>query len=216
VLKIYGLDVSTWSNRVRFTANFVGLKYEYIQVNLAAGEGQTDAYLAVHPAGKVPVLDDDGFQIFESGAITKYLADKTSSGLYPTDIKKRAIVDQWSEFVSQHVAKALERVFFNRIIHQVVDTEKDERSLQDGLAFLNQFLPIVDAQLGKNRHLASEEISLADMVLLAWLDPAELSEIDLSPYQNIGHWRNRLKQEDFYTACHRDYIEAFQAMSAPT
>ena len=107
----------------------------------------------------------------------------------------------------------MERVFFNRIIYQVLNVEKDERSLQDGLTFLERFLPIVDTQLGKSTHLASEDLSLADMVLLAWLDPAEVSEIDLSPYQNIVRWRNRLKQEDFYTTCHKDYQEAFQALA---
>ena len=114
MLKIYGLDVSTWTNRVRFTANYLGLKYEYIPVNLAAGEGQAKDYLAIHPAGKIPALDDDGFRLFESGAIAKYLAAKNNSNLYPTDIKKRAIVDQWSDFVALHVAKAMERVVFNR------------------------------------------------------------------------------------------------------
>jgi len=214
MLKIYGLDVSTWTNRVRFTANSLGLRYEYIPINLAAGEGQAEDYLAIHPAGKIPALDDDGFRLFESGAIAKYLAAKNNSSLYPTDLKKRAIVDQWSDFVALHVAKAMERVVFNRIIYQIFDAEKDERSLQDGLAFLERFLPIIDTQLGKSAHLASDELSLADMVLLAWLDPAELSEVDLSPYQNIVRWRNALKQEDFYTTCHKDYQEAFEAMTA--
>ncbi len=211
MLKIYGLPISTWSNRVRFTANQLGIEYEFIPVNLGAGEGQTEAYLSIHPAGKVPALDDDGFYLFESGAICKYLCSKINSNLYPAEIKARAIVDQWNDFVASHIAKAMERVLFNRIIYQLVGAEKDLRSLEEGLTFLERFMPIIDAQLEKNSYLASNQLSIADMVLLAWLDPAEASEVDLSAYQNITRWRNQLMQENFYTACHKSYQEAMSA-----
>lgn len=213
MLKIYGLPISTWSNRVRFTANKLDLDYDFIPVNLAAGEGQTEAYLALHPAGKVPAMDDAGFKLFESGAICKYLAAKTASDLYPSDFHTRAIVDQWSDFVALHVAKAMERVLFNEVIYQFVGVEKDQRSLEEGRTFLARFLPIIDTQLGKSSFLARDSLSLADMVLLAWLDPAEAAKVDLSPYHNIVVWRSSLMQESFYSRCHGNYLQALQAMS---
>ncbi|MGH8500518.1 MAG: glutathione S-transferase family protein, partial [Methylococcales bacterium] len=140
MLKIYGFDVSTWSNRVRFTANALGLDYEYNRVNLLAGDGQTREYLAIHPAGKVPAIDDDGFMLFESGAITRYLADKAGSSVYPSDLRTRARVEQWTEFAAQHIAKSMERVFFNRVLYKVMKVEKDENSLREGLKYLDRFL----------------------------------------------------------------------------
>lgn len=214
MLKLYGLNLSAWSNRARFTINRLGLDYEYIPVNLGAGQGQSEDYLKIHPAGKVPAIDDDGFVLFESGAITRYLAAKHESGLYPADLKERALVDQWTCFVVQHIAKAMERVLFNRVVYRIANAEQDQRSLQEGLKFLQRFLPVVNARLGTSTFLAGDALSLADMALLAWLDPVEACDIDLTPYTAIVPWRDSLKQEAFYTACHKDYRDLLQAVSA--
>lgn len=214
MLKFYGFDVSTWSNRVHFTLNAVGLDYEYIQLNLMAGEGQTKEHLAIHPAGKVPAIDDDGFILFESGAITRYLAAKAGSSLYPADLQKRARVEQWTEFAAQHIAKAMERVFFNRVIYKALKAEKDENSLNEGLKFLDRFLPLVNHQLGNYEHFAMDDLTLADLVLLAWLDPADICQVDLSGYPNITQWRSKLVQQDFYTRCFSSYQAMLQSRAA--
>ena len=209
MLKVYGFPISTWANRVRFTANKLGLDYEYVTIDLTKGESQTEAYLAISPAGKVPAMDDDGFVLFESGAIVNYLANKAHSELYPQALEQRALIDQWSDFTCGQVAMPMGKVLFNSVIYKFIGAEKDDNSLAEGLALLDQYLPIIDAQLGKVSYLASDQLSLADMVLLAWLDPAELCEVDLSAYGNISRWRSQLKQEDFYTDCHNNYQDMF-------
>lgn len=214
MLKIYGFDVSTWSNRVHFTANSLGLDYDYVRVDLLAGAGQTEEYRAIHPSGKVPAIDDDGFILFESGAITRYLADKTGSSLYPSDLRKRAVVEQWTEFAAQHIAKAMERVLVNRVLYKMINTQADENSLQEGLKFLDRFLPLVDTQLANHQHFAMDDLTLADFVLLAWLDPVEVCGVDLSTYPNIIKWRNRLMQQDFYTHCYKSYQDIIQSLAA--
>ncbi|MEE9423346.1 MAG: glutathione S-transferase family protein [Methylococcales bacterium] len=210
MLKIYGLDFSPWVNRVRFTANQIGLEYDYVKVDLMGGEGQSTEYIKVHPAGKVPAIDDDGFVLFESGAICRYLATKSTSPLYPDDLKAKAIIDQWTDYSVTHIAMAMQKVLFNKVIYKFMDKEQDKRSLEEGQEFLQRFLPIIDTQLNTMNYLAGNSISLADMILLAWLDPAEISELDLSPYPQICKWRNQLKQEAFYTKCYSNYQDLFQ------
>jgi glutathione S-transferase len=210
MLKIYGLDFSPWVNRVRFTANHIGLEYDYVKVDLLNGDGQSEEYKQVHPAGKVPAIDDNGFILFESGAICRYLSAKSASPLYPDDVKSKAVVDQWTDYSVIHIAMAMQKVLFNQVIYKLMDKEQDKRSLEEGLEFLQRFLPIVDTQLSTANYLAGKELSLADMVLLAWLDPAEISELDLSPYQHISHWRKQLKQQAFYTSCYQHYEDLFQ------
>ncbi len=214
MLKIYGFDPSTWTNAARFTANALGLDYSFERVNLIAGEGQQPEYLALHPAGKVPAMDDDGFRLFESGAIQRYLARKAGSDLYPQGLQEQAIVDQWSLFVSQHVGNAMAKVFFNNVLYEFVGVEKNTVELEEGERFLKRFLPIIDTRLGQSRFLAGEPTSIADHMLLAWLDPAELAEVDLGQYPNITKWRAGLKAETFYTRCHADYAKMFQALTA--
>ena len=73
MLTIYGADLSSPANKVRFVANHIGLDYEYRRVNLREKEQRQEWFLKINPIGKVPAMDDGGFCLFESGAICKYL-----------------------------------------------------------------------------------------------------------------------------------------------
>lgn len=214
MLTIYGADLSSPSNKVRFVANYSGLHYEYKKVSLKDGENRAPAFLKLHPAGKIPVIDDDGFVLFESNAICRYLADKNNSPIYPKELKQRAFVEQWTDFATNHVGTAMARVLYNRIFAPIRKVEVDERSLKDGLNFLSRFLPVVNNQLAKFKYFAGDKITLADFDLLAILDPCEVADVDLAPYQNIVNWRNELKQQDFYTKCYKEYGEALKQMAA--
>ena len=214
MLKLYGADLSSPSNKVRFVANSLGLEYEYIQVKLRDGEHRKPEFLKINPVGKIPVIDDDGFILFESGAIVKYLCVKHNSALYPKNLRKQALVDQWSDFATIHIGGAMSKVLFNRIFFQFAKVAKDERSLEDGLNFLKRFLPIVDNHLKDNPYMTGKDFSLADIVLLANLDPAEVADVDLKPYGNIVKWRDALKKKEFYTKCYQEYGEALKQMKS--
>jgi len=112
------------------------------------------------------------------------------------------------------VATALNRVTFNRVMYKLLNVEQDERSLSDGVKFLGQFLPAIEKQLKENKFLAGSEMTLADINLLAVLDPCELSSVDLSGYPSLSNWRKNLKSQSFYTQCHNSLEEVFQAMTA--
>ena len=213
MLKIYGTELSSPSNKVRFVAHELGLEYEYKSVNLISGENKLEAHLKLHPAGKVPVIDDDGFVLFESSAIIRYLAVKSDSPLYPTGAKQRALVDQWSDFASHHIATGLSRVLVNRVFAPFLNQEVDERSITEGLSFLERFLPVVDAPLKERRYLAGGELTLADFSLLSALDPAEVAQVDLSGYLNITRWRQDLMARDCYTKCHKSYADVLAAVA---
>lgn len=210
MLKIYGTDLSSPANKVRFVANALGLKYDYIRVNLREKEQLKPEFLQLHPAGKVPVIDDDGFVLFESNAIIRYLADKYKSNLYPKDLHERAVVDQWIEFGSHHIGLAMSKIVFNRVFAPMRKIAVDEQSLKDGLSFLDRFLPVVDAQLGKNKFLTGKNLTLADINMLAAFDPAEAASIDLGNFKNIVKWRSGLQKEVFYTQCYKSYLDALK------
>lgn len=210
MLKVYGADLSSPSNKIRFVANFLGLEYEYKRISLRDGEHRTPEFLRINPVGKIPVMDDDGFVLFESDAIMRYLAGKKKSSVYPADVKPRAVVDQWISFITIHIGGSLSKVLFNRVFAPFAKVERDPRSEQDGLNFLERYLPIIEKQLGKNKYIAGSELSLADFDLLANLDPAEVAGVSLEKYPNIIQWRNQLKQESFYTKCYKEYGESLK------
>ena len=82
-MKIYGTYLSAPANKVRLTASALGLDVEYHNLDLTKGEHKSPEYLEVNPLGKVPAIDDDGFYLFESNAICRYMANKSDSDLYP-------------------------------------------------------------------------------------------------------------------------------------
>ena len=96
-MKLYNSNFSPNALRVRAVAAELGIELDIVEVDLRKGENKTASYLAMNPNGKVPVLVDADFVLWESRAIDAYLASlRPEPGLYPDDAKKRAIIDQWS------------------------------------------------------------------------------------------------------------------------
>jgi glutathione S-transferase len=150
-------------------------------------------------------MDDDGFCLFESNAICKYLCDKQGSSLYPKDAKKRAVVDQWIDYISFHVGANFMPVVYNRVFAPRMSRPVNEKAITDGLECLKQYLPVVEKQLAMHKHVVWAEASLADIILLSLLEPAEIAQIDLSAYPKLIAWRLALKQQKFYTSCYKEY-----------
>lgn len=212
MLKIFGALFSTNVNKVRYTANYIGIYYELIPVDILKGEQKSQEFLQINPVGKVPVMVDDGFILFESMAIARYLSRKHNSDLYPDDFRKSALIDQWIDFCSIHLQTASNRVFFNRIVAPSIGIPKDEDTLNAGIRLLEQYLPILDTQLDRNEFLAGDFLSIADINLLAILDPAEPMGISINRFKNLYNWFQNLKKEDFYTKCHLDYAETLKEL----
>ena len=210
--KLYGMGMSFNVNKVRYCLNYLRLEYEWEQTNPMQGENQTEEYLKISPTGKIPAIQVDGISIFESNAINKYLAAANNSDIYPQDPKQRAAVDAWMDYGAIHIANAIGRVLFNRVMAPMMNAPVDESSINTGLEWLGKYLPICDKQLGENKYITGDSLTLADINLLAILDPAELAQIDLSPYSNVVKWRNNLKAQDFYQKCYKDYTQFVQEM----
>jgi GST-like protein len=152
----------------------------------------------------------DGFTVFESNAIVKYLASVNNSSIYPQDAKKRAVIDAWMDYVSIHVGHAIGRVLFNRVFAPMINQKADQESIKVGLEFLDKYFPILEKQLSQNPYLAGKEFSLADINLLAALDPCELSQIIVDKYPALKKWRAGLKAQPFYQKCYKDYTQFVQ------
>lgn len=212
MIKLYGFQPSFPVNRVRLCLNAMELEYQLIPTNPLAGENQTDEYLKMSPSGKIPALDDDGFALFESNAIMKYLCRKHKSDFYPSDITSQANVDKWLDFTAMHLGNGIAKVLFNKIIAGIIDAPVDEQSLADGYSFIERFLKVIDKQLGTSTFLASNSMTIADFCLLATIDPLEVIEVDINDYPNVKAWREKLMQEDFYKKMHNSYGEMLEGI----
>ncbi len=212
MIKLYGLGVSPPVIRVRLCLNALGAEHEFIQINPLAGETQTEDYLKLHPAGKIPAIDDDGFALFESNAIMKYLSRKNKSDFYPDDIIAQAHIDKWLDFTAAHLANGVAKVLFNKIIAGLVGATVDEQSMKDGYGFIERFLTVIDKQLATTAYVAGKTLSIADFCVLGTIDPAEVIEVDMKAYPHVDAWRTKLMNEDFYKKVHHSYGETLNAM----
>ncbi len=181
-LIIYGNKKSENCSKVDYVARYLKLDFEYKELDFEK-DLKTQDYLKIHPAGKVPAVDDEGFVVFESNTICRYLCEKVKSDLYPEDLKRRTLVNQWMDFTSTQVSEALGRIFFG----------KDEAVKEDGLKALTRFLPILERELEKHTYLVGESLTLADIVLLASLRYLEYTKVILSEYPALEKWRKNMQ-----------------------
>ncbi|MCF6220281.1 MAG: glutathione S-transferase family protein [Robiginitomaculum sp.] len=203
MLKIYGHFLSMPTNKVRLCASYLGLPHEYVHVDLQTGEHLKPEYLEINAAGRVPAIDDDGFKLSQSDAICKYMCALSGpSSFYPADIKEQAEVNQWIDFSSQHVLQAVARLFFNRVVCKLIGEEPDEASIKTGNNMLARDLPMVEARLADNEFMCGDKFTLADISMAAAIEPAEMANIDLSPYPAIVKWRERMMGREFYRRVH--------------
>jgi len=206
-MKLYYHPLSFPSLAPVFTASAAGVDYETDVVDLAAGQQSTPEFLAINPLGKVPALSDGDFSIGESAAIMRYIARQSSSELYPQDTKGQATVDQWMDYVNHHVRGPIARIHFNRKLAPMFGVEPDISSMATGEQFLAASLPVIEKALSDKAYLAGDAMSLADVALVAALEPIEMSEIDISAHETLSAWRTARRSETFYTNVHGHYGE---------
>lgn len=146
--------------KVTFALLELGIDCEKIPVNLVQGEQRKLEFLAVNPAGRVPVLVDGDVKLTESHAIIAYLGDKTGR-LWPTSAGGRAGALQWLFFLSQHIMPAAGQVAL-RIRAKVTGAAVDESTVAQGEQALNVVLPVVESHLAKSKWMLGSEFSLVD------------------------------------------------------
>lgn len=214
MIKLYGVGASFPVNRVRLCLNAMKLDYEFVKTSPMAGDTKTEDYLKMNPTGKIPAIDIDGFALFESNSIMKYLARKFESDLYPNRIEEQAHVDKWLDFSGMHVGSGIAKVLFNEILAPMLKMDVDEQSLKDGYNFTHRFFAVLDQHLKQHSYLANDQLSIADLSLLATVDPADVIKIDMSEYAHLEKWRQSLMQEDYYLNMHRSFAAELKAMQS--
>lgn len=210
-MKLYGMPLSSRVNRIRFLLNFIGEGYDFIHLNIFKGESKSDSYAQKSDNLKVPCLEDEGYFLSESNSIMRYIAQRYNSELYPNNLQARCKVDQWLDFIAIHVDEPMNRLMFNKFVAPLVGTHPSERSIKEATFMLNFHLPIIEKQLAQHAYIALNEMSIADMCLLAVVDTFELLELSMDVYPHLKSWQSKLLKESFYKQCHVSFKHAFNA-----
>jgi glutathione S-transferase len=190
VLRIYGDSISGNCLKARWTADFLGVAYEWIETGVLSGETRTPGFLALNPAGQVPVaVLADGRPLAQSNAIILHLAE--GSALIPKDPYQRARMLEWMfwEQYSHEPYIAVAR-FQVRYLGKPA-SEVETRIVERGYGALQR----LEDGLASSAFLAGEQASLADVALVAYTRVAGEGGFDLSPYPRVRGWIGRVEAE---------------------
>lgn len=169
-MKVYGHPLSTCTRKVIATAAEKAAEVELIPLDLFAQEHKQAAHLARHPFGVVPVLDDAGFQLFESRAIIRYLDAKLPGpSLAPTAPRPRARMDQWLSVDQSYVAPHLSTLAQQRLVRKHAGLPIEKAATSGAERALSQAFAVLDRALADQRYLAGEAFSLADISLIPYV-----------------------------------------------
>ncbi len=192
MIRIWGRLNSINVQKVVWTARELGLAFERIDAGGPHGIVRTPDYLKLNPMGQIPVLDDDGFVLWESNAIVRYLCAKHGAGtLYPGSLTDRADADRWMDWQATELSRAMGPAFM-----QLVRTPADARRadlIDDSARKTEPLMAILDAQLAGRDYVCGERLTMADLVLGCaahrWLG----LPLTRTPRPNVEAWHARLR-----------------------
>ncbi|MDB5360789.1 MAG: glutathione S-transferase family protein [Rhodospirillales bacterium] len=188
-MRIFGDSISGNCLKVKWTADYLSLPYDWIEVDIRKGGSRTPAFLAMNPAGQVPVvLLDDGRPIAQSNAILLHLA--RGSQLIPDDPYDQAKMLEWLfwEQYSHEPYIAVARFQVLYLGKPVADLEP--RLVERGTAAL----ACLENALGDRRFLVADTLTLADIALIAYTRMAHHGGFDLADYPAVCRWIRQVEQ----------------------
>jgi len=192
-MKLYQFPLSPNCQKVVALAHEVGVRLELRLVDVFKGESRSAEILTKNPNGKVPILEDGDFVLWESSAMLGYLAAKAQrTDLAPTGARERAEVDRWLAWHNAHFGPAVGKVAFERVVKKLGGLgAPDEAMIQRGTAEFANVARVLDGWLNQREYLCGQ-LTIADFGLATYAARAEDCGLSLAPYPNLAAWCERM------------------------
>lgn len=191
-LKFYYTPMSS-ATRVHWALEELGLTYEKIRLDLAAGDQKKPEYVALNPNGKIPLLVAEGEPIFESLAILLYLGERfgVDKGLFPTPSLARAIAFKWMAWGSVTLTEAAFR-YMRNTMDRFPAEERNAKAAESAKAEVHNLLGILDKHLEGKQYMLGDAFSIVDISIVSMVPfMARLGIADTSAFANITAWVGR-------------------------
>ena len=187
-LTLYGDSISGNCMKPKWTADLLGIPYDWVEVDILQGGTQTEDFLSLNPAGQGPLARwPDGRALPQSNAIMLYLAEEAGSDLVPSDTFRRAQMMSWLfwEQYSHETAIAVRR--FQKHYLNTPDDQIDPQLMAKG----RRALGVMEMQLTYTDWLVGDAMTLADIALVAYTRVAHEGGFDLSDFPSVERWVSR-------------------------
>jgi glutathione S-transferase len=197
MLVVWGRNNSVNVQKVLWCCEEIGLQYNRIDAGAAFGVVNTPEYRRLNPNGLVPTVDDDGFVLWESNAVVRYLAAKHSEGnLWPRDLATRANADRWMDWQQTTFWPAIRPLFMGLV--RTPAEKRDPRVLEESRLKTAEVLTVLDRHLGARGFAAGDDFTMGDIPLgcAAWRWMA--LPIERPPLSHVQRWFEALTQRSAY------------------
>jgi glutathione S-transferase len=186
-LRIYGI-ARTRAFRALWVAKELGLDYQHLPIEIGDDGAKSPEFLAINPNGRLPVIVDGDFVLFESLAITLYLAKKHSSGkLYPGTLEGEARAWQWSLWAVTEVDRGVNIWSLHAV--RLPPAERNNALREEALKVLASPFKVLDAAVAQRPYLLGSEFTVADLNVAAVISRAV--DMDLSVWPHLKVWLAR-------------------------
>ncbi|KAF9049651.1 thioredoxin-like protein [Hymenopellis radicata] len=173
VLQLFGSPVSTCTKRVAVVLREKKVPFELHPINLASREQKSPEYLAKQPFGQVPYIVDDGFVLYESRAICRYIAAKYAhqgTPLLPSssDLKTIALFEQAASIEQNSFEPYASKCGMEKVIFPRLGLTTNQEAYDQAHQTLDMKLAVYDQILGKQKYLAGDELTIVDLFHISW------------------------------------------------
>ena len=197
MIKIWGRKNSVNVQKVLWCCDELELPYERVDAGGTFGGTHEPEYLAMNPTGLIPTIRDNGFTLWESNTIVRYLATKYGAGtLWPEDPAARALSEKWMDYQLGTLWAAFKAAFLGLV--RTPPAKRDPDQIRASLESTVEALDILDAHLAGEEYVAGADLTVGDIALgstvYRWLN----MEIQRSEMLNLEAWHDRLTTHPAY------------------
>ncbi len=187
MLRIWGRSNSVNVQKALWCCEELELPYERVDAGGSFGVVNTQQYRNLNPNGLVPTIEDDGFVLYESNAVVRYLAAKHGAGkLWPEDLKVRAEADKWMDWQATTFWPTFRPLFWNLV--RTAPDQRDANAMEESRLKTAEILGYLDAHLKNRAYMVGDALTIGDIpmgcAIWRWFGLA----IDRPEMQNLQRW----------------------------
>ena len=195
MMNFYTVNGSPNCRKAHAVINYLGLDVNIIELDMLAGDLEKPSFFEKNPNGMVPVLEDGDLTLWESNAISQYLASQApASDLYPDDPAIRADIHRWQNWEECHFNRACGGFLFENVLKKIFNIgEPNQSVLEEAEQNFKRFATILETQLEGRDFILGNKVTLADFSVGAMMIYADAAGIPVASFKNISNWNKRMK-----------------------
>jgi glutathione S-transferase len=205
MLEIWGRRNSSNVIPVMWTVGELGLEHVRHNIGGSFGGDNTDAFSTLNPNRLIPTINEDGFVLWESLAISRYLSRRYGLGsLWPEDPQQAALADQWMDWCKSNISPNVMEVFFNQVRREKED--QDAARMRQCADAAIKHLQVLEKHLENREFVVGDDFSVGDIPLGSFMYKYFNLDIDRPDLPAIAAWYARLSERPAY---HKHAMFAF-------